>query len=401
MLEFRPPRKNPKFRLKTKSKENMICICHKEKTERELLIYYALAYKKSARIIVDSIYEKKPPNISELDFYFFPIAYLYRHSLELMLKAIGFKFFLNEDKKREILSISHNLVEILEKVEVFIKEINSEDRIWLKAFLSSINEIDQASDAFRYPFKINVVEDFTIKKVYSRKTVVETQTHVNLIAFVNKMEKAFAILKDAFEKNNFEMYGYDYSAVFLEEGGTYYEQSVIGYSYHKNRFYPYVAAYSECAAILFSKYDEDKNLKSLIFFPMCYLFRNSLELLMKQLLFEECRLDFQKSAGIAMCCKHNLISLWEEIVPEVKMHTSDDHIKRIAEYIEQYSSFDNDGNKLRYPVQRNMKKYFKQKNKFDIKISYEFFIEIFTLLDGLNAIVSHNNEVEDDYRNQY
>lgn len=401
MLDYRPPRKSPKFRLKTKSKENMICVFHKEKTEKDLLIDYALAYKKSARIIVESIYEKKQPNIRELDFYFFPIAYLYRHSLELMLKAIGFEFFLDEDKKRELLELSHDLIQLLEKVEVLIQGINLEDRIWLKEFLSSINEIDQASDAFRYPFKINVAEDSTMKKVYSSRTVVDTQTHVNLIVFVNKMEKAFAILKDSFEKNNGEMYGYNYSAVFLEEGGTYYEQSVIGYSYHKNLFYSYVAAYSECADILFSKYAEDKNLKSLIFFPMCYLFRNSLELLMKQLLFEECRLDFQTSAGIAMGCKHNLICLWKEIMPEVKMHTSDDHIKKIAEYIDQYSSFDNDGNKLRYPVHKKMKKYFSQKATFDIKHTYDFFVEIFSILDGLNAIVSHNNEVEDECRSQY
>ena len=45
---------------------------------------------KAAHVITEYILERQ--RIGELDCYFFPVAYLYRHSLELKLKAIAFKY---------------------------------------------------------------------------------------------------------------------------------------------------------------------------------------------------------------------------------------------------------------------------------------------------------------------
>lgn len=37
---------------------------------------------------------------------------------------------------------------------------------------------------------------------------------------------------------------------FLDEGGYYYEQSVVGYEYHHNDFHAYLSGYKECANYL-------------------------------------------------------------------------------------------------------------------------------------------------------
>ena len=67
--------------------ENIITISGNSNLQEEFFSY-ALKFKKSSYLIAN--YVLKEPDISKLDNYFFSLAYLYRHSLELILKAIGF-----------------------------------------------------------------------------------------------------------------------------------------------------------------------------------------------------------------------------------------------------------------------------------------------------------------------
>lgn len=49
---------------------------------------YAMNFYRAAHIVTE--YALNNPHKSNLDIYFFALAYLYRHSIELILKAIGF-----------------------------------------------------------------------------------------------------------------------------------------------------------------------------------------------------------------------------------------------------------------------------------------------------------------------
>src|SRR5699024_5332104 len=60
--------------------------------------YYALKFKKSGNVLTQYLLKKF--DITELDTYFFSIAFLYRHSIELILKAIGFNYIFNLDVRR-------------------------------------------------------------------------------------------------------------------------------------------------------------------------------------------------------------------------------------------------------------------------------------------------------------
>ena len=62
------------------------------------------------------------PDIGKLDTYFFSIAFLYRHCIELGLKATGYEFIL--------------------------------DMEWLRKYLADLSQKDRDSDSFRYPFHI-------------------------------------------------------------------------------------------------------------------------------------------------------------------------------------------------------------------------------------------------------
>ena len=64
------------------------------------LLEYSDYYYEAAHLITDFILNSEHPSISKLDTYFFSIAFLYRHSLELGLKAIGFQY-IQSDEERE------------------------------------------------------------------------------------------------------------------------------------------------------------------------------------------------------------------------------------------------------------------------------------------------------------
>src|SRR5699024_2264842 len=271
-------KENPDFF--KKNKMDRLIVLKGNTDIKEEFAKYAVMFKESAHLITKYIFEKT--DISKLDTYFFSLAYLYRHSLELLLKAIGFKYILDlENRKDFIKDTFHNLSVLLEAVHPHIKDNvvkNWEAFQWLEAFLKDMNDIDKESDSFRYPFGIIIKrEPFDNKKHYGIRSFFEKQTHIDLFAFANKMEIAFEILESYLLEIDIkdELFK-EYKPVFLEEGGDYYYQSVIGYSYSKDKFYPYVKAYTESAEYLYDCISKDRKFNGLLFIPMCYLYRNAI-----------------------------------------------------------------------------------------------------------------------------
>ena len=66
----------------------------------ETLFEYAEYFFEAAHKITEFILYAEHPNIGKLDTYFFSIAFLYRHCMELGLKAIGFQYIHNMDMRK-------------------------------------------------------------------------------------------------------------------------------------------------------------------------------------------------------------------------------------------------------------------------------------------------------------
>ncbi|HDR8127637.1 TPA: hypothetical protein QC448_002846 [Bacillus cereus] len=371
---------------------------------------YSIMFKESAHLITEHIFEK--PNIGKLDTYFFSLAYLYRHSLELILKAIGFKYILDIGSRRDFIKETfHNLASLLEAVNPYIKDNvirNCEAFQWIEAFFEDINDIDKESDSFRYPFGITMERNpFDNKKKFGIKSFFEEQTHINLFAFANKMEIAFEILESYLhEKDIKDELFKGYKPVFFEEGGGYYYQSVIGHSYSRDKFYPYVKAYTESAEYLYDCMSKDRKLNWLLFIPMCYLYRNAIELAMKEILFEECSYSFQESVKLMNDKKHSILGLWNSIKVDIIKHAQapeeDTTLANVQKYINQLHNIDGQADKFRYPTDKFMNLHFKTSKKLDIENIVNYFGELAAFLSGVCAMVSAQNEwlaeMEAEYR---
>jgi hypothetical protein len=370
---------------------------------------YSLKFKNSAHILTE--YVLNTSDISILDTYFFSLAYLYRHSLELILKAVGFKHITERDQRKNFINDTfHNLSSILIAITPYIDysaEKNQGAYSWLKSLFEDMNEIDKESDSFRYPFGITVKrDDFFSDKQFGIKLFFEKQTHIDLVAFANKMEVSFYILSSCYSdslviKDNYE----NYIPVFLEKGGSYYGQSVIGYSYHRNKFHPYVKAYTDSADYLYEYIKNNNELKDTLFIPMCYLYRNGIELAMKEILFEECSYNFQDAIKLLKERKHSIVRLWNSIKADIERHANapdeDTTIQNVEEYIDQLHEIDSTSDKFRYPTNKNLELHFKNVRKLDIQNVAKFFGDLISFLNGVCLMMSAQNELQADIEAEY
>lgn len=403
------PKSNPCFYNLDASEEKIITLKSGSNLEEEFL-KYALNFNKSAHIITE--YILNIGRIRELDIYFFSLAFLYRHSLELILKAIGFKYILKlEDRKRFVKDTFHNLLSLLNYISPYInqqidKNINA--FIWIKSFFEDMNKIDKKSDSFRYPFSINIRNSnawFGMSKEFVIKSFFQKQTHIDLVAFANKMEIVFDILKSYYDQNTVNNDYIAYKPIFIEEGGAYYGQSVVGYSYSKDKFYAYVEAYADTADCLYKYMDEKHILQESFFIPMCYLYRNAVELAIKQILFEECNYTLQNAAKILNDKKHSILGLWNSIKSEVQRHANvsdeDSTIRNVEQYIKQLHDIDSTSDKFRYPCNKYIEIYFKKPVKINIENVSNFFGDLITFLKSVDGMMSEHNQWEAEYSNYY
>lgn len=235
---------------------------------------YAEDFFNAAESVIHYLGEDAAENgdIEKLDLWYFAMVYLYRQSMELLLKANIFKIVTAEnDRKLIIGDIRHDLKQGYDKL-LELKDLeytDNDNANWLWKYLADISRIDKESYMFRYPFGNNL------------NVLFDKQTHISLAATHDNMNKAFNILSELYKTGNFTEQEYEaYSPQLIIEGGHYYQQSVVGYKYAQHSFYPYYSSYEEVGNFLKEKIVDDN--KKELFMPMCYMYRNAVELGLKR-----------------------------------------------------------------------------------------------------------------------
>lgn len=380
------------------------------------LYNFSNAYYKTAHIIATRMISKK--QIDELDQYVFPLFFLYRHSLELLLKSIGFKFIIDKSQRQIFLSETfHNLKNILEYIlrhTTFSRNIAEYQ--WLTKYFDNISEADKASDSFRYPFHIIFAFDELGCREFEVKRVFQKQTHLDLISEANKFEAAYEILNAWYLDINdpeIEHKATEYTEcrnTFLDEGGDYYAQSVVGYEYRHNDFYAYCSGYKECASYMLeylrNQYDAGIDLDySHMWYPMCYLYRNSVELLLKSILFEYSNQSWQTKCAVAYDNKHKLCQLLinaeKNAIDYYEIEDRDDYIKNMVRYCRILHDFDTDSSKFRYPIDKRCNPYLSTIRYYNFVDIGMFLKALVSAIDGIHSEIDYRKDVIDTLRAEY
>jgi len=147
-------------------------------------------YKDSADIIISYIEEGKIEG--HPDIYFFPIAYLYRHGIELFLKKLiqyGVELhILQKDKKLKKLMSEHELYQLWNRVRIVLEEVwpegDKNDLKNVERLIQEFHNLDPTGQNFRYS-----------KDIKGRLTTEKLPQSVNL----SELKKTCNVLFSFFE----------------------------------------------------------------------------------------------------------------------------------------------------------------------------------------------------------
>lgn len=358
---------------------------------------YATDFFESAEYVVHYLGEEASDrqDITKLDLWYYAMIYLYRQSLELLLKATLFKFITDSyDRKTIVGVVRHNLKQALEKLFELTgaTDADSENIMWVYEYFSDISQIDRDSDMFRYPFGSN------------KQVLFNDQTHISLVATHDNMNKAFDILTDVYASGAFSEKEYQaFEPKLFIEGGHYYQQSVVGYKYHSHAFYPLCSSYEEVGAFLKDGILEKSKLT--FFMPMCYMYRNAVELGLKRLIIEDSHINKEKAFKILKKKKHSILGLWNSIVPEVKKYANapdcDTTIEDTQKYIQAFHDFDSTSDLFKYPCNKNLEPYFLTPQRFCVDNVSSCFQELCNFLDGVDGMLSAVKDYEAEMESYY
>ncbi len=374
---------------------------------------YSMNFHDAAHHIASYLLEEDRFEIDSLDSYFFPLAFSYRHSIELILKALAFRNLPDKISRINFAKDTfHDLAKILDEVLKLENGQRAEEEIeWLKKYFADASQIDKESDSFRYPYHIiRAPGSLSEEPQFSMQKVFEKQTHINLVLFANKCEAAFEILNLWFNKSNeLAVEWKKLKPVFIEMGGCYYGQSVVGYA--KNDFYPYVNGFLETAAYI---RNQMKNLfdfgeitkASELFMPMCYLYRNAVELAIKEAWFEEVGEDFQQRCKILNKKKHSISGLWNQLRKWIGTFWGEEcsytiYFNDITIACDKLQGFDGTASRFRYPCTKDMDLYFNKKTTLDFMNIAEFMESLIYSIDSIGNELNRRNDYIDEINAEY
>lgn len=376
--------------------ENIITIANSGNLEIDFYVY-SLNFYEAADIIIHYLLEEAADKeeIAKLDLWYFAMVYLYRQSLELLLKAGIFQTITdNADRKIIVDNIRHDIKQAYEEL-IAVKGLTisgNENGKWLMDYLSDISRIDKESDMFRYPFGNNL------------KVLFDRQRNISLVATHENMNKAFSIIKEIYDSGDIIEVEFEaYEPYLIIEGGHYYQQSVVGYKFFHQPFFPYYSSYKEVGDFLKDIILAKK--KANLFMPMCFLYRNAVELGLKRLIIEDSHINSFKALRIVRKKKHSILGLWNSIADEITEYADapedDTTLDDSQRYIETFHNFDQSSDLFRYPCNKNMEPFFLDEKKFDVENVASCFEEWCNFLNGVDGILSAVKEYETEMASSY
>jgi len=359
---------------------------------------YSKDFNEAANIIMKQLITDASSrgDISQLDLWYFALVYLYRQSLEELIKANIFKLELDSTKRKNILgNVRHDLKQAFDElVSLSNIDMTNDNVKWLSDFLEDISKIDKESDMFRYPFN------------HKMQTLFNRQTHVYLPATYYNMNRAFDLLKGFYKNASFNNKKCEphevYEPKLIVEGGAYYFQSVVGYKFGEGSYFPYATSYLECGNFLKNVIMEQG--KSNLFMPMCYLYRNAVELGLKKIIVESSSLDKEDALKAIRKKKHSFLGLWNKIASEVRnlaYDPTDPTVDYVDHYINNFHDFDTASDKFRYPCNKNLNVYFLDSTTLDIENVSNCFIELISFLDGVDCMLLYEKECKEEMAREY
>lgn len=198
-----------------------------------------------------------------------------------------------------------------------------------------------------------------------------------------------------------------YGMKLFIDHGEYHECSHFGWGCTETQFYGYIHGYQLSADELIDRLSERNDLGYLdtIIYPVMFLYRQFIELSLKQIYFYYSREDAKDKIKRIQRTSHDLIAIWKE-VKIVLIEASDcrddkESIETVENYIMQFSEIDNSSFRFRYPVNKQFEQTVEKQQKINLSNLKSRMTELGNFFDAATSKLAHMREYEADAMEYY
>jgi hypothetical protein len=178
------------------------------------------------------------------------------------------------------------------------------------------------------------------------------------------------------------------------EGGNYHEFSHFGWGNTPQEFAGYIYGYKEAADTLISQAISSKDISKLDtwVFPVLFLYRQYVELQMKDLVLNYGNMDLEEKKNFLKKAGHDLMKIWNKLKPTLENIASDNKEKNDVEIAESYVKqlHDRDPNSVvfRYPIGMDLQKALDKEYKINLKNLSLRMQELENFFNGVDGALS-------------
>ncbi|MBU3206984.1 hypothetical protein KPL33_08330 [Clostridium algidicarnis] len=176
----------------------------------------------------------------------------------------------------------------------------------------------------------------------------------------------------------------------VKETDNYYNFAHFGWGNVETQFYGYMEGYKEAADNLIEYATNSKDIKTLdtFIFPICFLYRQYLELAMKNIFLKYSGSSEEDKVKVIKNVSHNLNEMWKKMVLIISEETTNEEkedIKIVRDYIKQFSDFDKSSFTFRYPINKELDLLFKEEKFLDLINLRERMNELYNFFEGCDG----------------
>ena len=365
------PKKDHSF-YDLKNEESIVKISWSKDYEKDYS-YLADNYLKCGYELCKEIVSSNTNRVKS-DMWFLPSVYILRQSIELALKALICKI---SDRNKQIQEVfqdcKHNLYKLF---QICMKSndnnLDESELAWLDNYLSNLENIDEKSDLFRFPFNNAFLSQYEDK-------------FLDIPEMVNNLLQCYLLINKCLNKNNqSKTFKIDLDRDY---GFLQFANSGIGncHLWVLQDFYDSdkkIIGYSEAANyLLFECKDIPNEEKS---YPIIFLLRNSIELSLKRLFYLNISNDIYKILPENKRKSHLIYKdLWWNLKPIIEHfnNTNTNLLSVIDNQLKELSRIDKKGDTFRYPTSYDLEYKFNN-IEIDLKNIYIFLQLLINFLDG-------------------
>lgn len=343
--------------------------------------------------IFNEVIESGHDNIKS-DMWFLPGIFMLRQSIELLLKSLICRVHMHKPEiQADLVECKHNLYELYKRYEKKESFLSNEEHSWLMQYLFSLEEVDEKSDVFRFPFEDDFLSQYRDK-------------FLDNVDVANNMLQAYALVKKCFNKGVFDAGDTFYSEfkphflIFANHGigNCYLWQAPSDDGFHAK-----VVGYLESIDYLYNDDSLDINTK---FYPLMFMYRNTIELCLKRYFYKRIDDGIPEKIFWSKRKSHLLKKdLWKYVKPLIERYTesindSDDMIKIVEKQIMFISLIDKNGDTFRYPTSYSLEYKFDDV-VLDYDNAYCYYRSLINFLDGVDTLIENDIELQNELRTEY